>query len=449
MFARDDILKRLTAALPGDKSRAVELVCLEKRTGLTRFAENVIHQNMEQSDHELMARVAVDGRVGLAVGNDLQQESIAALIAQATNIAKALEPDETFPGFVQSPTIPQPAGAFVEQTDALTPENRASAVKSAVDTCVAKDLSATGLYKTETRAAAVVNTAGTAQHFAETLAEFSVTASDDSADASGWAIIYDRDTAKLDIKRTIATAMDKAVRSRNPQPLTPGEYTVLLEPAAVGQLLLFLGFLGFGGKGFAQKRSFMARQMGEQITGTNITITEDPFAPEMVGMPFDYEGVPKTAVPLVENGVASGVVFDRRWAQMAGKESTGHALPPNNAFGPYPKNMAIAPGNSTLDEMIAATENGVLITHFWYLNYLNPRFVQMTGTTLDGTFLIKNGTISQPIVNMRATPKLLEMFGRVESISKERIVYPQYNSVMLVPAMKISGFELSEDTEES
>ncbi len=192
----------------------------------------------------------------------------------------------------------------------------------------------------------------------------------------------------------------------------------------------------------------MARKIGEQITGDNITITEDPFAPEMAGMPFDYEGVPKKRVVLIENGIAKGVVFDRRNAKKAGMESTGHALPPDNSFGPYPKNTAISPGNVPFEELISSTDEGILITHFWYLNYLNPRRVQMTGTTLDGTFLIKDGKIDRPITNMRATPALLEMFANVEAIARERVVYPQFNSLMLVPGMKVKGFPLSEDTEE-
>ncbi len=448
MFARDEILERLTAALPTDESRQVELVCIESRTALTRFAENTIHQNIEQADHELLARVALDNRVGLAVGNRLEPTTITNLIEQATEIARNQEPDESFPGLVASTTIRQPDSAFYQQTDTLTPEDRAEVVAAAVAACQVENVSAAGLYKSETQATTVVNTAGTVQHFIGTQAEFSVTASDDAHDASGWAVAYDRDVAELETGTTISTAVNKAVRARNPQPLAPGEYTVILEPSAVGQLLLFLGFLGFGGKGFATKRSFMARQMGEQITGENITITENPFAPEMVGMPFDYEGVPKQRVPLITNGVAAGVVFDRRWAATVGKESTGHALPPNNSFGPYPKNMEIAPGESSIDDMIATTENGVLITHFWYLNYLNPRRVQMTGTTLDGTFAIRDGKLDHPVTDMRATPALLEMFSRVKAISRERVVYPQFNSVMLVPAMKIADFPLSEDVEE-
>lgn len=447
MMTKDDIIKRLTAAVSATPGKDLELVCIESNTALSRFAENIIHQNIEQADHEIMARVGLGDRVGLAVGNSIEPEAIGATIEHALEIAENQNPDPDFPGFVASPAVPPTPGAFSPATADYSPEDRAAAIKAAAEACTTAGVLASGLFKTEVKSSTIVNSAGTAQYFTETAAEFSLTASDDKANASGWATGYHRDVGKLDLDQVIRVAVQKAVTSRHPQPHPPGEYTVILEPAAVGQLLLFLGFLGFGGGSFASGRSFMARQIGQQVTGKNITVIEDPFAPEMAGMPFDYEGVPKKRVPLIENGIAKGVVFDRRNAKKAGMESTGHALPPDNAFGPYPKNMAISPGTVPFADLISSTPEGILITHFWYLNYLNPRRVQMTGTTLDGTFLIKDGKIAQPIINMRATPALLEMFGRVEAIAAERVVYPQFNSVMLVPGMKISGFELSEDTE--
>ena len=448
MIEKDTILKRLTDAASGGAGRQVELVCLENRTALSRFAENVIHQNIEQADHRIMARVSLGDRVGLAVGNDIEPAAIKSAIESATEIAENRNPDPDFPGFIASPTATSTPGAFINRTADFSPAQRAAAIKTAVEACSRAGLSASGLFKTETKATTVINSWGTAQYFAETVAEFSLTASDDAASSSGWTAGYHHDAGELNLAKLIATAVTKAITSRNPQPWPPGDYTVILEPAAVGQLLLFLGFLGFGGSSFAAGRSFMARKIGEQITGDNITITEDPFAPEMAGMPFDYEGVPKKRVVLIENGIAKGVVFDRRNAKKAGMESTGHALPPDNSFGPYPKNTAISPGNVPFEELISSTDEGILITHFWYLNYLNPRRVQMTGTTLDGTFLIKDGKIDRPITNMRATPALLEMFANVEAIARERVVYPQFNSLMLVPGMKVKGFPLSEDTEE-
>jgi len=448
MMEKETLLKRLADASRASDGKQIELVYIEDRTALSRFAENVIHQNIEQADHRILARVSLGDRVGLAVGNAVEPEAITGTVQKATEIAENQNSDPDFPGFIASPVAPPAPSAYSSATAGFSADQRATAIKTAVEACSKAGLMASGLFKIETKTVAVVNSPGTAQYFAETAAEFSLTASDDTAAAAGWATGYQRDVDKLNATQVIDTAVQKAVASRNPRPYPPGEYTVILEPAAVGQLLLFLGFLGFGGGSFASGRSFMARQMGQLITGENITIIEDPFAPEMAGMPFDYEGVPKKRVVLIENGIAKGVVFDRLNAKKAGMESTGHALPPDNSFGPYPRNMAISAGTIPFKEVIATTREGVLITHFWYLNYLNPRRVQMTGTTLDGTFLIKDGKIAHPIINMRATPALLEMFGRVEAIADERIVYPQFNSVMLVPGMKITVFALGEDTDE-
>ncbi len=186
----------------------------------------------------------------------------------------------------------------------------------------------------------------------------------------------------------------------------------------------------------------MAGKIGEKITGDNITIIEDPMAPEFAGLPFDYEGVPRKQVTLIENGIAKGVVSNSYFARLLQSESTGHALPPNNTYGPYPKYMAVGAGNSTIEEMVASTSRGVYITHFWYVNFLNPMKTQVTGTTRDGTFLIENGKVGGAIKNMRINQSILEAFANAEMISKTRELYPQYSVAMLVPAMKINNFGL-------
>ena len=164
----------------------------------------------------------------------------------------------------------------------------------------------------------------------------------------------------------------------------------------------------------------------------------------MVGIPFDYEGVAKKRVVLIGNGVAKGVVYNSYYANIGKTESTGHALPPDNTFGPYPKNMLILPGNSNLEEMIKSTERGILITHFWYMNFLNPMKTMVTGTTRDGTFLIENGKIKSAVKNMRIGQSILEAFSNVEMMSAQRKVCTQFGVVMYVPTMKITKFNFIE-----
>jgi predicted Zn-dependent protease len=435
---KDKVFGILKKGLTYSQADQVELVFMGEDFSLTRFAENVIHQNMARQDHTLMARVVFGKKVGVAVTNSIGEEDIKKAIKDAEEIARNQKED---PDFVSLPasSLALEVKSYFSKTSEYSPSERAKRVEGAVRRCKSQNTSGTGAFQTETDVTCVVNSLGTRQYFQETKAQFSLTASSGDT-ASGWAQGYDQDVKKIDIENIAQTAVFKAILSSNPIELPPGKYTVILEEAAVASLLLFLGFLGFGAKTFTQGRSFMAGKIGEKITGDNITIVEDPYDPVMNAMPFDYEGVVKKKVPLIENGVSKGVVYNSYYANKAGVESTGHALPPNNTFGPYPKNMVMSPGNSSLDEMVASTEKGILITHFWYINYMNPMKTMVTGTTRDGTFLIENGKIKSAVKNMRIGQSILEAFSNVEMMSKDRKLCPQYGVVMYVPSMKIKEF---------
>ncbi|MEW5701495.1 MAG: TldD/PmbA family protein [Candidatus Zixiibacteriota bacterium] len=440
------IIKLLDDTLSRSPGEQTELVYIGQREATTRFAEDVIHQNMAAGDARVIVRLVKDGRVAISSTNDLTSAGLDRAMSDALQIAAWLAPDEGFPGFVQSPVAPV-VEAFFPATADCSPAQRAGAVAAIVSAGRKSGIQSSGLYQTGTETIAVANSAGTRQFFAGTKAELSVSASDDPLLGQGWSTAAQRNVALIDAESIGRVAIDKAVRSRNPIAIPAGDYTVILEPAAVGQLLLFLGFLAFSGKSFAQGRGVFSGKLGETVTGANITIHEDPFLPEYPGVPFDYEGIPKQKVVLIENGIARGVVHDTRTAKMAGGTSTGHALPADNARGPYPKNLTLLPGTATMEEMIASMARGLLITHFWYLNYLNPMKAQVSGSTRDGTFLIANGAIMGPVKNLRATPAILEAFARAEQIGRERVFYPQYSAMMFVPAMKIAGFPFVEDTE--
>jgi PmbA protein len=215
---------------------------------------------------------------------------------------------------------------------------------------------------------------------------------------------------------------------------------VIFDPEAVADFLLFLGFLGFGGKGIFSKRSFMAGKSGTKIMSDLVTIAEDPFIPEISYMDFDYEGVPRRKVMLVDKGIASSVVNDSYYANLNKTQSTGNALPPGNGFGPYPKAMVMDAGQKSLEQIIASTESAIWITHFWYLNYVNPMVTSVTGTTRDGTFLVESGKTGPPVEDMRISQSMLEAFNNIEEISSERRLVPKYGALMYVPALKISNF---------
>lgn len=438
MIEKDKAFEILEKGLKSSQADQTELVLLGEDFSFTHFAENIISHNISRSDHTVMARAILGKKLGVAVTNRIDDDSVAGVVKTASEIAGFQEDDPDFVSLPSSSPAPEVNG-FYRKTYDYSPMNRTKDVERIVNLCKMQKMSGSGALDMETGVTAVANSLGTRQYFQGTTAHLTLTASTKDG-ASGWAQSYDRDVGRLDVEKMARLATMKAALSNDQIELPPGKYTVILEEAAVASLLLFLGFIGFGAKTFVQGRSFMARNMGQKITGDRITIVEDPFHPAMSAMPFDYEGVTKKRVSLIENGLAKGVVFNSYYANQAGVESTGHALPPNNTFGPYPKNMVMSEGDSNLEEMINSTERGILITRLWYVNYMNPMLTQVTGTTRDGTFLIEEGKIKSAVKNMRIGQSILEAFSNAELISKKRKLCPQFGVVMYVPAMKIKDF---------
>ena len=225
---------------------------------------------------------------------------------------------------------------------------------------------------------------------------------------------------------------------------------MILEEDAVASMLSTLGRLGCGALAIQEKRSFMNGRLGTQITGDNITIWDDGHDPRGLVLPFDFEGVPKQRVTLIEEGVAKGVVYDSFTAGREEKKpSTGHSLPAPNTVGPMPINMFMAPGQATKEEMVASTERGVWVTRFHYTNPVHPVKTVLTGMTRDGTFLIENGQITRPLKNLRFTQSILEAFAQAEMLGAEleAIAAGWGGVVTCAPAAKIRGFNFTGTTE--
>jgi predicted Zn-dependent protease len=244
--------------------------------------------------------------------------------------------------------------------------------------------------------------------------------------------------------------VNKALRSSNPTDIVPGSYTVILEEDAVADMLFTLGYLGFGALAVQEGRSFMGGRFGDQITGENISIWDDGHDPRGLMLPFDFEGVPKQRVVLINRGIAEGVVYDSFTASREeGKVSTGHSLPAPNTFGPYPMHLFMAPGQSTKEDMLASTERGIWVTRFHYTNPVHPIKTVLTGMTRDGTFLIEEGRITRPLTNLRFNQSILEAFGQAEMLGSElKLVKSDWGSTAAcVPAAKLHSFRFTGGTE--
>ncbi|MFH1891057.1 MAG: TldD/PmbA family protein [Candidatus Zixiibacteriota bacterium] len=445
MSQRDQILSILHEAMKSSPADQTELVFDGEAFSLTHVAESQIQQNMMSDDCSIVARTVIGKKIGIASTNRLTIEDVRKAISDAVDISTFQDDDEDFVSLPKSPKAPEVSALF-ESTANFSPVDRANAVWQMNKIAAMHNLKTAGAFKTVTNRVAVINSLGTEQYFEGTSAELSLTVSGETG-ASGYGIAYNRDVSKINPGAVAETAVDKAVRTVDPISLPSGSYTVLLEPAAVGQLLLFLAFMGFGSKTFVQHRSFMAGKIGTPIAGGNFSVRDEAYNSQMLGMPFDYEGVPRKEVALITNGVAKGVVSNSYDANLLGEgvESTGHAHIATRSFTPYPKHMVMKGGDVTVDEMIRSVDRGMYITHFWYVNYLNPMKTMVTGTTRDGTFLIENGEVTNAIVNMRMQQSILEAFSNCRMLSKERVLYPQYSVVMLVPYALVDNFQLTEE----
>jgi PmbA protein len=437
----DTFQRAADAALELSGVDGVEVVCMHEWGGLTRFARSEIHQSTSREDTDIRVRVVTNDHVGVASTNDLTPEGAAQAAKSAKEMAEVVAPDLFWPGFAP-PEAVAPVDRFHEATADCTPEQRAEAVASLVERC-SPSFTAAGAFETQAMEIGVANTEG--QFCWAPFTQASLTAVVTGGEGgSGFAEVFTGDASEIDAASIGFRANEKAVRSQRPAPLDPGSWPVVLEPSATATLVGFLAWVGFGGRDYLEGRSCFSGKAGTQVAVPGVTIGDDALDPGTIGAPFDFEGVPRRRVDLIRDGVFLDAVYDRRTGKEAGRGSTGHALPAPNPDGPYPLNLAMTPGDATLEQMIAATERGVLVTRFHYSNVVNPVESSITGMTRDGTFLIEHGEVVRPVVNFRFTQSILAALSTVSMVGdRAELASEFFFSASRVPALKIEEFNFS------
>jgi predicted Zn-dependent protease len=263
---------------------------------------------------------------------------------------------------------------------------------------------------------------------------------------SGWSSFLSRDAAEFDPTAIGLEAAELAVRSADPTDLEPGVYPVVLGPEAVADLMDFIGYLGFSVKAVEEGRSFMSTQMEAQAMSNLIYIVDDALADHAMGLPFDYEGMPKSSLAIIEAGVPVHPVTDSYWSAVSGWTNTGHALPAPNEHGPLPLNLEMLPGTSTMEELIGRVERGVYVTRFHYVNVEDPVPVTLTGMTRDGTFLIEDGKLTRPLKNLRFTQSAIEALYWCDGVTSERKFVGTEEGASLVPGLLCLKFAFTGQT---
>jgi PmbA protein len=439
----------------------VECLFYGGRSALTRFANNTIHQNVAEENYGVSVRTVFGGRTARATTNKFDGDSLQNVVRASESLARVQEPDSDLlpvPSPDEAPnknaSSAHPSRHFGE-TAALTPAQRADAVGQIVAIAQKRKLTAAGIFASSDSVEGIFNSRGVSAWHAQTSAEVSTTML--AADSSGWQKANSPDVARLDPAHLAQIAAEKAVKSATPREIAPGKYTVILEPAAVLDTVGF-AFFDFGGLAILDQRSFLNNRIGTKLFGENISIWDDVAHPLQSGSPFDGEGMPRQRVQLVENGVVKRLVYSRTSAEKMKKSeyaakvgtiaATGHGFPIPNEIGEAPMNIVFESAREpqTVDQMIASTEHGILVTRLWYIREVDPYEKILTGMTRDGTFLIENGKVVCGLRNFRFNQSVIEMLSNVEAMSTPVRTSGEESFDMVVPAMKVRDFNFTEVT---
>jgi len=461
-----DIFQRIRKLSSADE---LEVLFYGGSSALTRFANNVIHQNVSEENVVVSVRTAFGQKTARATTNKLDDDSLKRVVQASESLARVQEPNpdllpmpapheayENRGERSEEPHVhpPVPSRHF-ERTAKVGPEERAAAVKQIVAIAEKHKLTTAGIYSISSLVEGIFNSHGVAEWHRQTGAEVSISML--ANNSSGWQKANSPDVTQIHPIELAEIAAKKAIESRDPHEIPAGKYTVILEPAAVLDMVGFM-FFDFSGIAILDQRSFLNNRIGTKLFGDNVSIWDDVAHPLQSGTPFDGEGMRRQRVHLVEYGRPNRVVYARASAakmaqseyrdKVGAIEPTGHGFPIPNEMGEAPMNIVFATPEDpkTIEQMIASTERGLLVTRLWYIREVDPYEKILTGMTRDGTFYIEEGNIEYGARNFRFNESLIHMLSNVEQMGTPVRASGEESFDMVVPAMKIRGFNFTEVT---
>jgi len=436
----EDVVAR---ALKAGASEAEALVMGEE-SALTRFANSEIHQNVAETSHTVNLRFVAGRRIAVLSTGRTDPDGLRLLVQRASAIVRTCEELDDWAGLPAPDGQPKPVQAWSAGTAEATPEFRAEGVRAVIAAADDAGVVAYGSFSTGVDTIAVANSAGIRTAEQRTGSQL-ITVHMSPSGGNGYAEAVSMDATTIDAAALGREAASKARASDNAISLPPGDYPVVLEEYAVVDITDMLGYLGFSALAVQEGRSFV--EAGKRIGSDLVTVVDDGSDPLGLPMAFDYEGLAKQRVLMVENGVCRNVVYDSQTAARDGVKSTGHGLPAPNPYGPFPLNTVMSAGTTTREDLIGGLDHGLLVTRFHYTNPVHPKLAIITGMTRDGTFLVEGGKIAGPVRNLRYTQSYLDALAGVSAVGSSRKTIKGFLGGAVVPAVRIDAWTFTGATE--
>jgi len=404
--------------------------------GNTRFAVNQVSTAGDDSDTTITVNSSFGKRSASATTNKLDDEGLRWVVETSERLAKlAPEDPEAMPEL--GPQQYAEAKGWSDSTAALDAAGRVAAVRSITDPARAAGMNATGYLEANSEARAVATSKGLFAYGRATAVSMTTTVRTAEATGSGWAGAAHSDWSRIAPAALGSRAIEKARLSDRPAAIEPGRYTVILEPTAVGNLVQLVAF-ALNARGADEGRSFFTKpgggnKIGMKVVDERVTLVSDPLDPDAAAMTFAGDGLPVKRTVWIENGVVKNLAYDRYWAEKQGKEPT-----------PLIGSLRMSGGDQSVEEMIASTQRGILVTRFWYIRPVDPRTILYTGLTRDGTFLIENGKITRAVKNLRFNESPIFMLNNLEAMGEPvRVSASEDGSpgfAIVVPPIKTRDF---------
>lgn len=439
VLARNDAEALIKRVLGFSKADACRVSINSRRRGNTRFAVNQVSTSGDTEDLSVVVRAVVGRKVGVASTNRLDDDALRRVVETAERIAR-LSPDDPELMPELGPQDYLAVDAWDDATAAADPAARAELVRAITERSRAQGLVATGYLEVEAQSSAIGSSAGLFAYHRSTDSALTTTVRTVDGAGSGWAGGAARRIAGIDAAALGERAIEKARRSARAVAIEPGRYTVVLEPTAVGNLVQLMAF-ATGARNADEGRSFFSKpgggtKIGMKVVDERVTLTSDPQHPEAPGSPFSGDGLPTRKVTWIGEGVVRDLAYDRFWAS---KKNVAPVVQPGC--------LQMAGGSQSLDEMIASTERGILVTRFWYIRPVDPRTILYTGLTRDGTFLIEKGKVTRAVKNLRFNESPVFLLNNLEAMGRAvRVSASESGSTglpVVVPAVKARDFNFT------
>lgn len=405
--ARDIIRRTLELARADETEVSIEA----NREANLRYANNEVSTSGDVSNVVITVGAYYGKRRGAASINQFDDDSLRRVVQRAQETARfAPEDPESMPLLGEQKYADR--SHYDEATANAAPESRANVARHAIELAKKTNLVAAGFMTNSGTVSALGNSRGLFAYDRLSRATFSNTVRTREGNGSGWAGTNADRLDQMNAAALVDTAAEKAVMSKNPRSLDPGTYTVILEPAAVADLLLYFGFQ-FDARSADEGRSFFSKKgggtkVGEKVLSDKVTIWTDPADTRAPGPVFAGGGLPTSRVTWIENGVLRNLVYSRFWADKMKAEPV-----------PSPVNIIMKGGTGSIADLVKSTKNGVLVTRLWYIRFLDPQSVLLTGLTRDGVFKIENGKIRHALRNFRFNDTPVSVFSKLDAMSRE------------------------------